>query len=290
MSRILITGASGQLGQSFQKVSSRYPGHSYVFMDRKSLDICDPEMVRKVFAEGEFDYCINCAAYTAVDQAESEPEKAMLINRDATAILARTCRDRGCFFIHFSTDYVYAPSANLPLSEADPVLPTGVYGTSKRAGELAALWYNPASLIIRTSWVYSEFGNNFLKTMLRLGSTRDEISVVYDQVGSPTYAPDLAEAVLHIIGEADEDAFGKNMPSGIFNYSHEGVCSWYDFALTIFEYANVPCRVKAIRSQAFKTAAIRPPYSVLDKSKIKNTFQIEIPNWQTGLKKCLKNL
>lgn len=290
MSRILITGASGQLGQSFQKVSRRFSEHHYDFLDRQSLDICDPDAVLQIFAEGAYDYCINCAAYTAVDRAESEPKKAMLINRDATAILAAACRDHHCFFIHFSTDYVYAPTANLPLAETDPVLPTGVYGASKRAGELAAHWYNPASLIIRTSWVYSEFGNNFLKTMLRLGSTREEINVVYDQVGSPTYAPDLAEAVLHIIQEQEAGAFGKNMLSGVFNYSHEGVCSWYDFALAIFEYSNVPCRVKPIRSRAFKTAAMRPPYSVLDKSKIKNTFHIEIPYWHNGLEKCLKNL
>ncbi|MDP4710121.1 MAG: dTDP-4-dehydrorhamnose reductase [Saprospiraceae bacterium] len=290
MIRILVTGAKGQLGQSFQQLSTAYPQWHFRFLDRATLDICDPKAVQHVFSEGNYNYCINCAAYTAVDKAESEPTAAFSINRDATALLAAACRKFNCFFIHFSTDYVYAPQANVPLRENGAVLPTGVYGNSKRAGEIHALWHCPDTLILRTSWVYSEFGNNFLKTMLRLADQRESVQVVYDQVGTPTYAPDLAAAVLHILEGAEKGAFGKKELRGIYNYSNEGVCSWFDFAHAIFDQSGKSCRTVPIRSAAFPTAAIRPPYSVLDKAKIRQTFGLEIPYWRESLENCLKKL
>ncbi len=290
MIRILVTGANGQLGQSFQRLRSQYPQWDFTFLDSTALDICQPEAVRNIFAGGAYDYCINCAGYTAVDRAESDRKSAFMVNRDGTALLAAACRDFGCFFIHFSTDYVYAPLENSPLRENGPILPTGVYGASKRAGEIQAQWFCPDTMILRTSWVYSEYGHNFLRTMLRLAEERESVQVVYDQVGSPTYAPDLAGAVLGILGGKEAQAFGKKEMRGIFNYSNEGVCSWYDFARAIFDSTQKNCRVVPIRSAAFKTSAIRPPYSVLDKAKIKQTFGLEIPYWRDSLENCLKKL
>ncbi len=290
MIRILITGASGQLGQSFRKVSALYPQLECIFADRLTLDICDPAAIHHFFAEGQFDFCINCAAYTAVDKAESEKSNAFRINRDAVGLLAAACQQNDCFFIHFSTDYVYATLSNLPLREDTPVLPTGVYGASKRAGELAAFWRQPETMVIRTSWVYSEFGNNFMKTMLRLASERDSLQVVYDQTGSPTLATDLAAAVLTIIADYGHTASGKKLMQGLFNYSNEGVCSWYDFAKAIFDISGTVCQVQPILSGAFKTAALRPPYSVLDKAKIKKTFGLDIPYWRDSLENCLKKV
>ena len=282
---ILVTGANGQLGSEIKAISASYQDFNFLFTDRDNLDIRDKESLKKFCSLNSISTIINCAAYTAVDKAESDVESADKINHFGVKYLAEVAKDQGISFIHISTDYVFDGNNHRPYLEDDTVNPQGVYGKTKLLGENALLKINPAnSVIIRTSWVYSSFGNNFVKTMLHLGRERDELGIIFDQVGTPTYAKDLAQVILNIVPEL------TNHTVEIFNFSNEGVCSWYDFAKTIFELSNVQCKVKPIESKEYPTPATRPHYSLLNKSKIKNHFNIEIPYWKESLKECLTTL
>jgi dTDP-4-dehydrorhamnose reductase len=301
---ILVTGANGQLGQCFRQLASIDKSQQWMFVGSDELDISDTANVRRFFDKHpDIKWCINCAAYTAVDQAESERDAAHRVNAWGPAHLAKACAKTGAFLIHFSTDYVYHyTSKNKPIREVSPTKPEGVYARSKIAGEQAAqkLHLN-GTMIIRTSWLYAAHGNNFVKTMLRLGVERESISVVYDQVGSPTYAPDLAATVMLIIARAESGHFnvpekanptvGLTHPlAGIWHYSNEGVASWYDFAHAIFQIKNMDCHVQPILSKEYPTPAVRPAFSVLDKTKIKTLLDVEIPHWRDSLERCLAQL
>lgn len=285
---ILITGAKGQLGQCFQHLASDFPQMSFLFAASGDLDIGDRAAVQQYFRLHDIQYCINCAAYTAVDKAESEPKKARRINVSGAKNLAEACAARNIPMVHFSTDYVYHNKQNRPFQETDPVSPKGVYARTKLQGERAAQKAHPSGvMVIRTSWVYSEFGQNFLKTMLRLGAERPALSVVFDQIGTPTYAPDLAATVLFILDKTMRGALEPTALAGIWHYSNEGVCSWYDFAQAIFDIRQLPCQLQPIETKDFPTPAQRPPFSVLNKSKIKKQFGITIPHWRESLVRCL---
>lgn len=289
---ILITGANGQVGQCFRQLASQYPQWRFIFNDFPELDITDRKAVFsffKSFPKGTLNWCINCAAYTAVDKAESEPEKAKKINLSGAKNLAEACAAKGIPLVHLSTDYVYHNRQNTPFREDDPVSPKSVYARTKLAGDRAALRANPLTMIVRTSWVYSEFGSNFVKTMLRLGAERPELKVVFDQIGTPTYAPDLAGAILQVIQKIENKEKAPGSAAGIWHYSNEGVTSWYDFAKAIFEIKNMTCRVIPIETKDFPTPAQRPPFSLLNKTKIKTAFGITIPHWRDSLVKCLGN-
>ncbi|HMO39505.1 MAG TPA: dTDP-4-dehydrorhamnose reductase [Saprospiraceae bacterium] len=290
MTSILVTGATGQIGQELRLLATRFPQLHFRFLEKKELDITDKVLIDNLFRLQRPDFCINCAAYTAVDKAESEPALAHAINVDGVSHLAAACARAGATLIHFSSDYVYHNTQNTPLRETDPTAPQSVYARTKLAGEAAALELCPATMIIRTSWVYAGFGHNFVKTMLRLGQERPELRVVYDQIGAPTYARDLAQALLDIIERATDDDATRARLSGIYNYSHEGVTSWYDFAMAIFEMTQLPCRVHPIEMNEYPTPAARPPYSLLHKGKIKAAFGLEIPHWRTGLQHCLQQM
>ncbi|WBL20908.1 dTDP-4-dehydrorhamnose reductase [Zunongwangia sp. HRR-M8] len=283
MVSILVTGASGQLGQSIKKISLRFPEFQFYFKSSAELNITDAENVKNTFAENRFDYCINCAAYTKVDLAESEMKSANLINNEATSILSEWCREFRVTLIHISTDFVFQGIQNIPYKEEDQTKPQSVYGTTKLAGEETIQKKLEQYFIIRTSWLYSEFGHNFVKSMLKYGKERESLSVVYDQLGTPTYAGDLAEFILKIISS-------KSNQYGHYHYSNEGVASWYDFAFNIFKISGINIGLKPIRSEDYPTAAKRPCYSVLDKRKAKSTFQIQIPHWQDSLIKALEEL
>lgn len=288
---ILITGANGQLGQSFQKMAAQYPNLQFIFAGSTDLDIADGKAVQRFFGQHNLRGCINCAAYTAVDKAESEPEQAWRSNVSGVQHLARACAAQHIPLIHFSTDYVYHSRQNRPFVETDAVSPKGVYARTKLQGERAALRLHPTgAMIIRTSWVYSEFGHNFLKTMLRLGAERPALSVVFDQIGTPTYAPDLAEAVLFIIDRVQHGVLSGSQLPGIWHYSNEGVASWYDFAQAIFDIQGLPCRVSPIESAQYPTPAQRPPFSVMNKNKIKDRLGVSIPHWRESLTKCLEEM
>ncbi len=282
---ILITGANGQVGRELQALSAEFPTLKLTPIDRGELDISDPEAIARFCNTTDFDVCINCAAYTAVDKAEQEKDLAFAINAHAPGHLAAACLAKGAQLIHYSSDYVYHNQENRPLQETDATTPRGVYAQSKLEGDLKVLAAHPEALVFRTSWVYSSFGHNFVKTMLRLGAERDSLRVVNDQIGSPTYARDIARMTLELIrsGQATQH-------SGIFNYSNEGVCSWYDFAQAIFELSGVKCKVEATPSTEYPTPAARPHYSVLDKGKYKAAFGIDIPYWRDSLGACLRLL
>lgn len=284
---ILVTGANGQLGNEIRVISGDYPVYSFLFVTKEDLAIDDIEAVNRYFATHVIDYCVNCAAYTAVDKAETEQEKAYLINATAVGNLAEICKKNRTQFIHISTDYVFDGTATAPYKESDPVNPVNLYGASKLKGEELAMQNNPNSIIIRTSWVYASFGNNFVKTMLRLGKERPELRVVYDQIGTPTYARDLAKAVLDILQKVAKGEVKRSLLHGIYNYSNEGVTSWYDFAKAIFEINDIDCKVMPIETKDYPTPAARPPYSVLHKTKIKEAFGLEIPYWKHSLQSCL---
>jgi dTDP-4-dehydrorhamnose reductase len=289
MKNLLITGANGQVGQALKQLEQDYPMFRFITTDRLELDISQPEAIAAFFSTNKPDACINCAAYTAVDKAESEQQLATLINVKATEWLAMACSEYDIPFIHFSTDYVYHSTHNRPFVETDATSPKSIYAQTKLQGSLAALAANPKTMIIRTSWVYSYAGHNFVKTMLRLGQERDQLHVVYDQVGTPTYAGDIARACLDVLQHIFEQT--DDQPAyGVYHFSNEGVCSWYDFALAIFELTGTDCQVMPILSSQYPTAAARPPYSVLDKQKIKSTFGLVIPHWRTSLKACLQAL
>jgi dTDP-4-dehydrorhamnose reductase len=286
--RILVTGAYGQLGNEINCLTGKYPKWQILFTDVDSLDITIESALEIWFQKNKPDFVINCAAYTAVDKAETDSETAKKVNAVAPKLLGKYSKKFDAKLIHISTDYVFDGESFTPYSENDKVNPKGVYGETKLQGEQDCLEENPESVVIRTSWLYSSFGNNFVKTMLRLGSERGHVNVVYDQIGTPTYAADLANAILSII-EITENEPTKFVP-GIYHYSNEGVASWYDFANAIFEISGIKCTVSAVRSDEFPTPAKRPNFSVLDKSKIKNTFGINIPYWKKSLQDCIQKL
>ena len=278
---VLVTGGNGQLGKSLQFIAKNYPEIDFKFCDSKTLDITNKENVERVFENYKPDFCINTAAYTAVDKAESEPEKAAEINVIGSRNLAQASKIFNTVLIHISTDFVFDGLATIPYSETDLPNPKGIYGQTKLAGEKAIQETWQKHYIIRTSWVYSQFGNNFLKTMLRFGQDRDSISVVNDQFGTPTNAVDLAEVLVKIVA-ANYNQKTENF--GIYNFSNQGFCSWFDFAKAIFDNNNIKIDLKPILTSSYPTPAERPKYSVLDKSKIINTFQIEIKTWQESIK------
>ena len=283
MKRILVTGANGQLGQSILEQSKNYKEIECFFVTRNELDITNEELINHYFEDKSFDFVINCAAYTAVDKAEDDQENAYLVNAKATEFLAKITNEKGIPFIHVSTDYVFDGTESVPRLETDQTNPLGVYGQTKLDGENLALENNPKTIILRTAWVYSRFGNNFVKTMLRLFNDKDSISVVADQIGSPTNAIDLADAILTIVSKDD-------LTYGIFNYSNEGECSWFEFAQKIKEFSNSTIEINPVPTSAYPTKAKRPAYSLLDKSKIKEVYQLDIPTWEDSLKEELKYL
>lgn len=279
--KILVTGANGQLGSELRECSTREENHTFLFTDYQELDITSLQAVLKEVETFRPDAIINAAAYTAVDQAEQEEEKARAINITGPANLAEAANTYQALLIHISTDYVFNGQQFRPYQETDPTYPTGVYGQTKREGEQEIMNRNTNALIIRTSWLYSSYGHNFVKTMLRLGKTRDSLQVVSDQVGTPTYAADLAAAVLQIVPQAWPEK------TEIYHYSNEGVASWYDFAKAIFREKAIACTIHPIDTKDFPTPAERPFYSLMHKGKIKRDFQLTIPHWQESLKKCL---
>ncbi len=279
---ILVTGANGQLGNELKIIAPQFPGYRFLFITKEELPIDDFDAVSEYFSEHQVVYCINCAAYTAVDKAEKEKETAFLINAEATANLARVCKQQYVHLIHISTDYVFDGTSKQPYKETDPTCPVNTYGESKLKGEQLVLQNNPSTVIIRTSWLYSSFKNNFVKTMLRLMKEKDSINVVNDQFGCPTYAADLAAAIMQIISS------GKyNDNPGIYNYTNAGKTSWYEFALTIKKITGNVCIVNPVSTAQYPTAAKRPKYSVLDTTKIKEVFNVTIPEWKYSLEKCL---
>jgi dTDP-4-dehydrorhamnose reductase len=278
MNNILITGANGQLGSELREIAPMYPEYNFLFTDVKDLDIINHSSVNEFIKINKINVIINCAAFTAVDKSESEPELANSINHLAVSNFAKLSRDNNIKLIHISTDYVFDGKNYKPYIETDKPNPKCVYGQTKLAGELAIQKINPAnSVIIRTSWVYSKFGNNFVKNMLHLASEKDEISVVSDQIGTPTNAADLASTILTILPKI------KNKNVELFHYSNEGVCSWYDFSKSIFELNKQVIKVKPIESSQYPTPAERPFYSVLNKEKIKKMYDIKIPHWKESL-------
>ncbi|MCS6929656.1 MAG: dTDP-4-dehydrorhamnose reductase [Saprospiraceae bacterium] len=280
---LVVTGARGQLGRCFEVLSRNYPEWTFIMAGSSELDITQRCALRHFLEKNRPDWCINCAAYTAVDRAESEPLQAWRVNALGPRYLAEICAQVGCALIHFSTDYVYHGRHYLPLREDASPRPRSVYARTKLAGDRAVLRLHPkAGMVIRTSWLYSPYGQNFAHTITRLGQQRSELRVVFDQIGTPTYAPHLAQAVLHVIEYVQQQA-NPTVVSGVWHYSNEGVCSWYDFAQAIADLKQLPCRIIPIRTEEYPTAAIRPPYSVLDKTKIKTAFGIEILHWRRGL-------
>jgi dTDP-4-dehydrorhamnose reductase len=287
MAVILITGANGQLGSELKSVSKSYYGYDFIFTDIEELDLTDPGQVSLFIKKNEPDWIVNCAAYNLVDKAETENEKAMLVNSTAVRNISESIKGSDCRFIHLSTDYVFSGNANVPYDENAVPDPQTSYGRSKLAGEKAAQMHN-RSMIIRTSWLYSSYGANFVKTILSKAREKDSLRVVFDQTGTPTWAANLAEGIMNIVSSVIRNQVAFN--AGIYHYSNEGVCSWYDFALAIVEEAGLNCKVNPILSNEFKSVAKRPSYSVLDKSKIKENYNLEIPHWRESLKKCIKEI
>ena len=283
MKKILVTGANGQLGQCLQKISSQFEEFEFIFTDSEILDITNKEEVNDFFWQNAPDFCINAAAYTAVDLAETDIEKAFLVNADGAENLAEACAENNAQFIHVSTDYVFDGENNLAYTEEDFTNPLGVYGASKLAGDELALEVNPYSVILRTSWVYSEFGKNFVKTMLNLFSTKEELNIVADQFGQPTNANDLVEAIMKIIKS-------EKITPGIFNFSNLGRISWFDFAEIIAELSDAKIKLNAIETSQYPTPAKRPKNSVLDLDKISKTYAIQLKSWEESLEDCVQIL
>lgn len=286
MKTILVTGANGQLGNSIRLLAKHYPQYNFLFTDVDTLDITDPQAVGKAIKDNQVDYVLNCAAYTAVDKAEDDEELCRRLNSYAVGVLGKAAYEAGAKMIHVSTDYVFSGTSCLPYKETDETRPVSAYGRTKLAGEQILKEVCPDAVIIRTAWLYSEFGSNFVKTVLRLGKERDELRFVFDQIGTPTYAGDLAAAVMAVVA-ADEK--GAYVP-GIYHYSNEGVCSWYDFTVKILEIAGIACRVFPIETEEYPTRAVRPPYSVLNKKKIKETYGVTVPHWEESLRVCMEKL
>ncbi len=283
MKKILVTGANGQLGQCLQKISSQFEEFEFIFTDSETLDITNKEEVNDFFWQNAPDFCINAAAYTAVDLAETDIEKAFLVNADGAENLAEACAENNAQFIHVSTDYVFDGENNLAYTEEDFTNPLGVYGASKLAGDELALEVNPCSVILRTSWVYSEFGKNFVKTMLSLFATKEELNIVADQFGQPTNANDLAEAIMKIIKS-------EKITPGIFNFSNLGRISWFDFAEKIAELSEAKIKLNAIETSQYPTPAKRPKNSVLDLDKISKTYAVPLKPWEESLEDCVQIL
>lgn len=285
---ILIIGGEGQLGTSLSNLVSKETFANFTITQLEDLDLSKEENIKSYFSTNTFKYIVNCTAYTAVDNAESDHDTARLINARAVQWIGRHAQNIGAKVIHISTDYVFNGENNTPITTKEPINPTSIYGRTKAEGEQLLLQENRDSIIIRTSWLYSEYGNNFVKTMLKLGKEREKLSVVFDQIGTPTYANDLATAIIQILKKAVNNE--SDFIPGIYHYSNEGVCSWFDFAKMIFKISNINIAVEPVFSKEFPTVAKRPAYSVLDKSKLKNTFGIEIPFWIDSLEKCLSNI
>lgn len=283
METILITGSKGQLGNEMQQAAKLFPAFQYIFTDVEELDICDKNTLNEFVKANNVNFIVNCAAYTAVDKAEDDVELCFKINRDAVRNIAEVANQNHIKVVHVSTDYVFDGTNYLPYSEDMPVCPATVYGKSKLEGEQALLESCEQAVILRTAWLYSSFGNNFVKTMIKLGTERDSLNVIFDQVGTPTYAADLADSILNILSQ---DAF---VP-GIFHFSDEGVCSWYDFTKTIHRIARITCDVRPIETKDYPARTPRPHYSVLNKAKIKSTYGISIPHWEESLEKCIQIL
>ncbi len=283
METILITGSHGQLGNEMQQAAVRFPQFNYIFTDVEELDICDKTSLDAFVKAHKVNVIVNCAAYTAVDKAEDDVELCYKINADAVRNIGEVATANNLKVIHVSTDYVFDGTNYMPYTEDQPVCPATVYGKSKLAGEQALMASCKESVIIRTAWLYSSFGNNFVKTMLKLGSERDSLNVIFDQVGTPTYAADLADTILKIISH-------ETFNPGIYHFSDEGVCSWYDFTKTIHRIAEITCDVHPIETKDYPARTPRPHYSVLNKAKIKAAYEITIPHWEESLEKCIKIL
>ena len=285
---ILVIGSNGQLGSEIKDIAASYKGFSFFFTDSSDLDICNSSQLAIYFNKNKINTVINCAAYTAVDKAEQDAEIAEKVNSEGVLNLVSAIEKVDGKLIHISTDYVFDGNSFLPYQESDEVNPIGVYGNTKRSGELAVLTSDIDGIVIRTSWLYSAYGNNFVKTMLRLGNERNELEVIFDQVGTPTNASDLAKTCLDILAHNNKTRI--NLKGNIYHFSNEGVASWYDFALAIMKLINVDCIVKPIETKDYPTPAKRPHFSVLNKSKIKNDFEIEIPYWRDSLEICILKL
>jgi dTDP-4-dehydrorhamnose reductase len=281
---ILITGSGGQLGNEIRVVSKNFYGYDFIFTDVDTLDITNSEETSAFIAKNRPDWIINCAAYNLVDKAESEPDAAMLVNATAVKNITDSIKGSECRFIHVSTDYVYGGTSNVPYNELYTPNPLSAYARSKYAGEKYALEHH-GSMVIRTSWLYSAFGSNFVKTILRHAKEKDSLRVVFDQTGTPTYAADLAEAIMLIVSSVIRNHFALN--AGIYNYSNEGVCSWFDFATAIINEAGLNCRIEPCLTKDYPTLATRPAYSVMDKTKIKESYDLIIPHWSASLQKCM---
>jgi len=285
MAVILITGTNGQLGSELRRASKNYYGYDFIFTDIDTLDITARAEINSFAEKHAPDWIINCAAYNFVDRAESEPDKALLINGIAVKNIAESIKGSDARLVHISSDYVYEGSSNVPYNEDAETNPAGAYGRSKLEGEKAAMLHN-AAMIIRTSWLYSSYGSNFVKTIISKAREKESLRVVYDQTGTPTYAADLADAILNIVSGVIRNKLA--FAAGIYNYSNEGVCSWYDLAVETVIEAGLNCKIIPILSSEYHSSAKRPYYSVLDKAKIKETYNIDIPHWRDSLKKCIK--
>ena len=280
---ILITGCNGQLGNEMQLLENENPQHTYFNTDVQELDITDHGAIRQFVADHQIDGIVNCAAYTAVDKAEDNEELCTRLNAEAPAYLAEAIGSRGGWMIQISTDYVFDGTNHTPYTEDEDTCPNSVYGRTKLVGELNVQKFCPQSMIIRTAWLYSTFGSNFVKTMLRLGRERQELGVIFDQIGTPTYARDLAVAIFA--------AINQGIQPGIYHFSNEGVISWYDFTKAIHRIAGITtCHVRPLHTAEYPTPAARPHYSVLDKSRIKSVYGLEIPYWEESLRECISQL
>ena len=287
---ILITGAAGQVGNEFRFLAFTHAQFKFIYTDVEQLDITKLGETLRFFKRNTPQYVINCAAYTAVDKAETDVALATKINANGARNLAKACQATGATLIQLSTDYVYHNNQNTPFKEGDRTSPKGVYAKTKLRGDLAALKFCERAIVLRTSWVYGTFGNNFVKTMLRLGKEREQLNVVFDQIGTPTYARDLAKAILKVAQKIENQEVDSKILRGVFHYSNEGVTSWYDFTKAIFDIRDIACQVFPIESTQYPTPAARPPFSVLNKAKFRETFGIDIPHWRDSLVACLKEL
>jgi dTDP-4-dehydrorhamnose reductase len=285
---ILITGSNGQLGSEIRELSPSYNFEIFIFKDLPELDIYNFEELQNCIIKNNINAVINCAAYTAVDKAEEDAQVAKQVNSDGVSNIVKALQKVNGKLIHISTDYVFSGDHFSPYKETDPVSPIGVYGSTKRDGELAVINSTLDSIVVRTSWLYSSFGNNFVKTMLRLGSEKESLGVIFDQLGTPTYAKDLAKTCLEVLCKNTDRKISEQ--GKIYHYSNEGVASWYDFAMAIMGFGNINCRVHPIQTKDYPTLAKRPQYSVLDKSKIKSDFKIKIPYWRDSLKECIEKI